>query len=227
MGGLRAQPQPGRPGRQTTGSLAVRRRLGPFRAAYEPGDRAGAGAADCRRKQMTTARKARPTAISFSAPECANIVCRLQRVRSRPVAAPAGCWRKWSWTARRRSTCGWPISAAFPICTATATARPHARGGKHNIGFPHENSESGRLRSRRRWRARLKAHWWCRLQAGWSGRTGLFMTASRRSIYLRAGRTGSGRLYEDTPMCARRLVLSDQSSFAKYELTGKERAALD
>ena len=158
------------PGRRAGrfGVPAVRRRLGPFRAAYDAGDRARSGARDGRRqaddqragelharRQFHPRRGARMREHVSSAPASTPSA-------SRPAAAPAGCWRNgWS-TARRRSICGSSISAASPACTATgngsATARSKPMASTTRSASRMRNIVSGRPRIVSPLYERLKAH---------------------------------------------------------------------
>ena len=147
---------------------ALRRRLGPFRAAPDAGDRPRAGARDRRRppddqrpgelharRQFHPRRRARMRQHVSSAPASTPSA-------SPRAAAPAGPWPNGRCAAKRRSTSGSSTSAASRPCTATATGcseRTLEAYGKHyTVAFPHEEYESGRNRIVSPLYDRLKAH---------------------------------------------------------------------
>ena len=162
-GRLRARTRrPGRPGDVPDDwqFRPVRRRLGPFRAAYEPGDRARAGAGDRRRQaddqragKLYAGRQLHPRRWRRNARTCSSAPASTPSA-SRRAAAPAGCWRNGSSTARRRSTSGSSTSAASPICIATAngcaTARSRPMASTTRSASRMRNmSPAGRASSRR------------------------------------------------------------------------------
>jgi sarcosine dehydrogenase len=104
------------------------------------------------------------------------------------------------------------------------TARWKPMASTTTIGFPHEEYESGRPRIVSPLYDRLKSHravfgsklGWER--PNWFAPEGM----EPRDIPSWAGRTGSTPSAKSTVMSARRSVLFDQSSFAKYEVSGPD-----
>ena len=162
MGGYEPNPQAWMTG-DVPGRLAVppvRRRLGSFRAAYEPGDRPRAGAGDGRRQaddqrpgELHARRQFHPRRWRPNARTCSSAPASTPSA-SRRAAAPAGCWRNGSSTAKRRSTCGSSTSAASPTCIATATGCATARSKPmasttRSASRTRNTSPAGRASSRR------------------------------------------------------------------------------
>jgi sarcosine dehydrogenase len=144
----------------------------------------------------------------------------------RRAAAPAGCWPNGSLTAKRRSISGWSTSGGFPRCIATGngsmTARLEAYGKHYEIGFPHIEYESGRPRIVSPLYDRLKSHravfgsklGWER--PNWFAPEGMepcdIPSMGRQNWFDAVG--------EEHRHVREKVGIFDQSSFAKYEISG-------